>query len=65
MVTIAVRPIIRYSPLSLLCEKHPELSFPTSLTPFSVAALLALAKSKEGPAEVSMLKVLAKTLTCR
>ena len=61
MVTITVRPILRYSPLSILCEKRPELSFPTSITPFWVAALLALAKSKEGLAAVSMRNVLAMT----
>jgi hypothetical protein len=59
MVTMTVRPLMRYSPISNLCEKRPELSLPTSVTPFSVAALLALAKSKEGLAEVSMLNVLA------
>ena len=65
MVTITTRPSLRYSPLSILCEKHPELSFPTSVTPFSLAALLALAKTKEGLAVVSTLNVLAKTQTCR
>jgi len=64
-VTITVSPIMRYSPLSILCEKRPELSFPTSVTPFSVAALLALAKSNEGLAEVSMLKVLGMPVSYR
>jgi hypothetical protein len=59
MVTITVRPILRYSPSSFLWEKRPELSFPTNLTPFSLAALLALPSSKEGLAEVSILNVLA------
>jgi len=58
MVTITVRPIIRYSPFSILCEKRPELSFPTSVTPFTLAALLALANSEEGLAAVSMRNVL-------
>jgi hypothetical protein len=55
MVTITVRPILRYSPSSFLWEKRPELSFPTSLTPFSLAVLFALSSSKEGLAAVSML----------
>ena len=63
MVTITVRPILRYLPISILCEKRPERSFPTSLTPFSLATLLALASSKEGLAEVSMLNVLAMPVT--
>ena len=48
MVTSTVRPITRYSPLTMLCEKRPERSSPTSVTPFSLAALLALASSKWG-----------------
>jgi hypothetical protein len=63
MVTITVRPILRYSPSSFLWEKRPELSFPTSLTPFSLAVLFALSSSKEGLAAVSMLIVLAMLLT--
>jgi len=59
MVTITARPIMRYSPLSILCEKRPELSFPMSVTPFALAVLLALASSKEGLAAVSMRNVLA------
>ena len=59
MVTITVRPIMRYSPLSISCEKRPELSFPTSETPFALATLLALANSKEGLAAASKLNVLA------
>jgi hypothetical protein len=59
MVTITLRPLRRYSPISILCEKRPELSFPTSVTPFSLAAFLALASSIEGLAEISMLNVLA------
>jgi hypothetical protein len=63
MVTIAVRPDLRYSPLSILCEKRPEPSFPTSLTPFALAVLLALQSSKEGLAAISMLIVLAMPVT--
>src|SRR5829696_5006146 len=63
MVTVTVRPILRYSPLSILCEKRPELSFPASVTPFWLAAFVALAKSKEGLAAVSMPKVLAMPVT--
>jgi hypothetical protein len=59
MVAITVRPIMRYSPLSILCEKRPELSLPTSVTPFWLATLLALTSSKEGLATVTMLNVLA------
>jgi hypothetical protein len=59
MVTITVRPSLWYSPSTILWEKRPERSLPTSETPFSVATLLALANSKEGLAEVSMLNVLA------
>jgi hypothetical protein len=47
-----------------LCEKHPELSLPTSETLFSLATFLALASSKDGLAEVSMLNVLAMPATC-
>jgi hypothetical protein len=64
MVTITVRPCLRYWPFSILCEKRPALSFPMSVTPFWLAALLALAKSKEGLAAVSMRKVLAMPVTC-
>jgi hypothetical protein len=63
MVTITVRPILRYSPLSILCEKRPDLSLPRSVTPFSLAALLALLSSKEELAAVSMLNVLAMPVT--
>ena len=63
MVTITVRPSLRYSPSSILCEKRPERSFPKSLTPFSPATLLALSSSKEGLAAVSMLIVLAMPVT--
>ena len=62
-MTITVRPSLRYSPLSILCEKRPERSLPRSVTPFSLAALLALASSKEGFAAVSMLNVLAMPVT--
>src|SRR5215204_3514785 len=63
MVTVTVRPILRYSPLSILCEKRPELSFPASVTPFWLAAFVALANSKEGLAVVSMPNVLAMPVT--
>jgi hypothetical protein len=46
-----------------LCEKRPERSLPKSLTPFSLAALLALSSSMEGLAAVSMLIVLAIPVT--
>jgi hypothetical protein len=59
VVTITVRPIMRYSPLNISCEKRPDPSSPTSVTPFSLAALLALASSRVGLAEVSILNVLA------
>jgi hypothetical protein len=65
MVTITVRPIMWYAPFSILCEKRPDLSLPTSVTPFWLAALLALSSSEEGLAAVSMPNVLAMTLTCR
>jgi hypothetical protein len=59
-VTITVRPRLRYSPLTISCEKCPELSSPTSVAPFSLAALLALASIQEGLAAAStMLNVLA------
>jgi hypothetical protein len=58
-VTITVRPSLRYSPSSIRCEKRPDLPSPKSLTPFSLAALLALSSSKEGLTEVSTLNVLA------
>jgi hypothetical protein len=63
MVTITLRPILRYSPLSILCEKRPERSFPQSVTLFSLAVLFALSSSKEGLASVSMLIVLAMPVT--
>jgi hypothetical protein len=63
MVMITMRPITRYSPLSILWEKRPEPSFPTSVTPFSLAILLALTNSKEGLAAISTLNVLAKPVT--
>jgi hypothetical protein len=64
-VTITVRPIMRYSPLIMSCQKRPELSSPTSVTPFSLAALLALASSQEGLAAVSILNVLAMIISRR
>ena len=48
-----------YSPLTDSWEKRPDLSSPTRMAPFSLAALLALASSEEGATLVSTLKVLA------
>jgi hypothetical protein len=59
MVTITVCPTMRYSPVSDSWEKRPDLSSPTRVAPFSLAALLALASSEEGATLVSTLKVLA------
>jgi hypothetical protein len=64
MVTITVRPIMRYSPLIMSCEKRPERSSPTSFTPFSLAAFLAHTSNQEGLAEVSNLNVLAMLDSC-
>ena len=58
-MTVTVRPILRYSPLSIRCEKRPELSFPMSVTLFSLATLLALSSIQEGLAAATMLNVLA------
>ena len=63
MVTITVRPRLRYSPLTIWCEKCPERSSPTSVAPFSLTALLALASIQEGLAAASMLNVLAMLIT--
>jgi hypothetical protein len=63
MVTITVRPCLQYSPLTIWCEKCPERSSPTSVAPFSLAALLVLASIQEGLAAVSMLNVLAMLTT--
>jgi hypothetical protein len=54
----------RSSDHAVLASKHvvreaPDPSSPTSGTPFSLAALLALASSRAGLAEVSILNVLA------
>ena len=59
MVTITVRPSLRYVPLTISCEKRPERSSPTRVAPFALAALLALASIQEGLAALSMLNVLA------
>jgi hypothetical protein len=59
MVTITVRPRLRYSPLTIWCEKYPERSSPRSVAPFSLTVLLALASIQEGLAALSMLNVLA------
>ena len=64
MLTITARPTLRYSPLSIRCEKRPDLSLPMSVTPFWLAALLALTSSEEGLAAVSMRNVLAMPVTC-
>jgi hypothetical protein len=59
MVTTTVRPIRRYSPLTISCEKRPEPSSPTRFASFSLAAFLALFSSEEASTVVAMLKVLA------
>ena len=59
MVTITVRPTMRYWPLTISCEKRPDRSSPTRIAPFSLASLLALASNGSGSTAVSMLKVLA------
>jgi hypothetical protein len=59
MVTTTVRPTIRYSPLTISCEKRPDRSSPRRVASFSLAAFLALASSEEGSTVVAMLKVLA------
>src|SRR5918995_7316574 len=59
MVTITVRPTIRYSPLTISCEKRPDRSSPRRVASFSLAAFLALASSEEGSKVVAMLRVLA------
>jgi hypothetical protein len=59
MVTTTVSPSMRYSPLTISCEKRPDLSSPTKVAPFSLAALRALASSLEGETLVSTPKVLA------
>jgi hypothetical protein len=61
MVTITVRSGLRYSPLNMACEKRPERLSPTSVTPFSLAALLARASRKVGLtlAPITTLNVLA------
>src|SRR5829696_4684817 len=41
MVTTTLCPAMRYSPLTNSWEKRPDLSSPTRLAPFSLAALLA------------------------
>src|SRR5215217_2613596 len=59
MVTTTFCPTMRYSPLTNSWEKRPDLSWPTRMAPFSLAALLALASSEVGATLVSTLKVLA------
>jgi hypothetical protein len=61
MVTIIVCPTIRYSPLTISCEKRPDSLSPTRVAPFSFATLLALASSEKESTGVSMLKVLVTT----
>jgi hypothetical protein len=48
MVTTTVCPTMRYPPLTNSWEKRLDSSSPTSVAPFSLAALLALASSEEG-----------------
>ena len=60
MVTVTVCPTMRYSPVTISCEKRPDSLSPTRVAAFSFAALLALASSESGSIVVSMLKVLAK-----
>jgi hypothetical protein len=50
---------MRYSPLTSSWEKRLDLSSPTRIAPFSLAAFLALASSEVGATLVSTLKVLA------
>ena len=58
MVTVTVCPTMRYSPLTISCEKRPDRSSPTRIASFSLAALLALSSSEEGVTVVAKLKVL-------
>jgi len=53
MVTTTLCPAMRYSPLTNSWEKRPDLSSPTRVAPFSLAALLALASSEVGLTIVS------------
>jgi hypothetical protein len=48
MVMITVRPSLRYSPLSISCEKRPDPSSPRRVAPFSLAVLLARSSSEVG-----------------
>ena len=59
MVTITLSPTMLYSPLSMPCEKRPDLSSPTKATLFSFAAFLTLASSDLRSSFVCMPKVLA------
>jgi len=59
MVAITVCPTMRYSPLTSSWEKRPDLSSPTRMALFSLAAFLTLASSEVGATLVSTLKVLA------
>src|SRR5919107_2778557 len=53
------RPAMRYSPLTIACEKRPERSSPNRVAPFAWAAFWALASSDERFAFVSSSKVFA------
>ena len=44
IVTVTVRPAMRYPPASMECEKLTDRSSPTRVAPFSWAARLALAR---------------------
>ena len=48
MVTITACPTVRYSPLTMSCEKRPACLSPTRVAPLSLAAFLALVSSEEG-----------------
>jgi hypothetical protein len=61
-VTTTVSPSMRYSPLTISCEKRPDLSSPTKVAPFSLAVLRALASSVEGETLVATPKVRAISL---
>jgi 2-succinyl-5-enolpyruvyl-6-hydroxy-3-cyclohexene-1-carboxylate synthase len=45
MVTITFCPTMRYSPLTMSCEKRPDCSSATRVAPLSLATFLALASS--------------------
>ncbi len=45
---ITVRPSLRYSPLTISCEKRPDPSSPRRVAPFWLAVLLARSSSEVG-----------------